>query len=90
MDMALAKAHATTFRAVTHAAVMGLWVLAWLLINTPVRMLMSVLATMLAVPMLASIHLDVLSACVLQASCWALTGRHVMVIQFVIQIVFNI
>lgn len=87
--MALAKAHATTFQAATRAAVRGSWVLAWLLINTPARMLMNVLATMLVVPMLASIHLDVLSAFVLQASCWALTGRHVMVRQVIIQLVFR-
>lgn len=77
--MDLAKAPATICQAATRAVVRGSRVLSWLLINTPVRMLMSVLTIMQVVPMLALIHLDVLSAYVLQASCWALIGRHVMV-----------
>jgi hypothetical protein len=82
MDMALAKALATTCQAATHAAVRISQALAWLPITTPVRMWMSVLITMLAVHTLALIHLGGHSACVLQASCWVLTGKHVMVRQF--------
>jgi hypothetical protein len=79
MDTDLVRAHAKTRQAATHAAVRGLWALAWLQIITPVRMWMNVLIIMVDVHTHASIHSGRLFAFVLQVSHWALTGRPVMV-----------